>query len=345
MIQKTIISQGSKRMERESMDGHCKTYQDLKKYRDQHILEHVSSNDALNRFHDFILKNVFDIALRSIIDEFGSPPCGYTWFVMGSAGRFEQAVISDQDHGLIYENANHESKLFFEALGKEITTGLHFVGYPYCEGNIMSSNPKWCKSIEAWEHQIKTWMESDTWESIRYLLMFYDARAVVGNKEDVTVLKGIVCNYIDDHPEFLQRLMDNTMHLKKAIGIFGQFIVKNHGPYTGSIHLKDTCFFPYINVMRLLSIKEKIMETSTLVRLSHLLTFPRYDEALVTFEENFKKLLEYRMMNHEEKKEYDDFHYLKISLLTPEQKKELKRIIKDGKRFHQYVQCVIRKGC
>ncbi len=75
------------------------SYDSLKKWRDSEIENHLTDSAQLNHFHDSVMKNVYDIALDRVKKECGKPPCLFSWFVLGSAGRFEQAIISDQDHG------------------------------------------------------------------------------------------------------------------------------------------------------------------------------------------------------------------------------------------------------
>lgn len=316
------------------MNNH--TYSVVADYRNLHMKEAASDHFKLNELHDNIIKQVLDISLNEILARYGPPPSSFSFFVMGSAGRFEQSIWSDQDHGIIYFDQNAETKAYFLALGKEVSKGLYQVGYPYCDGGVMSGNPFWCKSQSEWEKQTQNWTLDASWESLRYLLIFIDGRSVYGQHQLLNQLKNFVYQIV--HKEhLLSRISKNTSHFKKGIGVLGQLLVETHGVHTGSVNLKETALFPYVNAVRLLAIQENLLETSTLSRLNKL-QFHEKD----LYEAMFIKLLNYRLLfaSHTD---YESGHYLPADMLTKEQKNELKDIIKHGITLHQYVKKLIDK--
>lgn len=314
------------------------SYETIKDWKEKMIASHFSDPFRLNEIHDEAMGKVFEIAINRL--KLGEPPCEYSWFITGSGGRFEQGPISDQDHGIVYVNSNLEDEHYFAELGKEISHGLNIVGYPYCQGNVMSSNPLWCKSMEKWKQQLFTWMDEATWETVRNLQIFYDARTLQGNEFLVRELKDVFYDYEKAHPTLLKRLMENVMHIKNGIGPLGQIIVEEHGINVGAINLKYTAFLPYVNAIRLLAIKEGIYETSTIDRMNSLVRMNGYRAVLRESRKHFLTLLKYRNSLYKAET-YDDTHYLSVKSLSKEEKKEIKRILKDGKRLHQYVSNLI----
>lgn len=212
---------------------------------------------------------------------------------------------------------------------------LEFVGYPLCEGNVMSSKLIWCRPECEWQQQIFGWIRENTWKSLRYLLIFMDARTVAGDKERVLGLKRFVFQIIQKEPSILERLFDNTKHNKKAIGALNQLLPIPSGPYTGCIHLKTAAFIPYVNAVRLLSIIESIEETSTLGRIKALSLLEPYKEFMHIHYENFSKLLQYRLFNTIAQN-YEDGQYLNIKKLNKAEKEKLKRIFKDIKKLQKF---------
>ncbi|WP_408007361.1 DUF294 nucleotidyltransferase-like domain-containing protein [Pseudalkalibacillus sp. A8] len=317
-------------------------YETLKTWHDSHIEKHQTSNSELNHFHDIVMQRLFDIALSVVEEKLGPPPCRFSWFVMGSAGRFEQAIVSDQDHGLVFQVSNEKSREYFRELGREISLGLYEIGYPYCDGDVMSSNPLWCKSEQEWEKQIGQWLEEESFESIRFLLIFYDARVLVGEKDDITRFKQQLHQYIEKRPHFLYRLFENTRHVKKAVGVFRQILTESHGSHAGYIDMKHSGFFPYINAIRLLAIKENIVEPSTLVRLVKLCEFPEYKK-LECYKVDFEKLLHFRLQHHEVSEVYDDVHYLNVKKLDKYERNEIKQVLRNGKKLQDYTGTVIKR--
>ncbi|CAM5213077.1 CBS domain-containing protein OS=Ureibacillus acetophenoni OX=614649 GN=SAMN05877842_10261 PE=4 SV=1 [Ureibacillus acetophenoni] len=309
------------------------TYESIKQWKDCNISSHIENNFSLNEFHDQVMLKVLEVAKGKMNH---SPPCEFSWFITGSGGRLEQGLISDQDHGIIYENSSLENDSYFKALGEELCFGLDFVGYPYCKGQIMPSNSLWCKSFAQWEKQIMDWLEDESWEAIRYLQIFFDARVLHGNSSYVYDLKSIIFQYERNHSNLLIRFVANMKHARNVIGPMGQIIVEQHGIYQGHVNLNNAAFTPYVNSIRFLSLKEGIYESSTLERIARLNQLEEYKLLLHNSERNFQKLIHYRNMLIEAL-DYENSHYLKINNLSKEQRKEIKAILKDGKKIHEKV--------
>jgi CBS domain-containing protein len=310
------------------------TYKSIREWKDENITTFLDDTVSLNDFHDLVMHKVMGIAKCKMKSE--SPPCDFTWFITGSGGRFEQGVISDQDHGIVYAISNEENDEYFKKLGEELSYGLNITGYPYCQGNIMSSNPIWCKSFQDWHTQLREWMENESWENIRYLQIFFDARVLHGKLGYIHRLKYFIYQYQLQSPNLFHRFIANVMHVKNVIGPFGQILVEQHGVYQGCVNLKYAAFLPYVNSVRLLSIKEGIYENSTLTRMNTLIRQSGYEKLLHNCEKNFADLLNYRLSLFRAET-YTDTHYLNIEKLSKEERKGIKRIIKDGKRFHDEV--------
>lgn len=323
------------------MNAEVLTYESIKEWKNKKIVEFKNDLQGLNAFHDEIMRKVLQVAIVKLNK--GMPPCNFSWFVTGSAGRLEQGFISDQDHGMIYEVDTQQCRNYFLALGEELSNGLEIVGYPYCKGDIMSFNPLWSKSIYGWKKQLVDWMKSESWETIRYLQIFYDSRVLEGEVRYLNRLKSVIYEYQMVNPDLLIRLMANIMHVKNIIGPLGQILTERYGKYQGCIDIKYSAFVPYVNAVRLLAIKEGIYETSTLIRMAHLIQRKEYRNLLQDCEKNFQRLLSYRISLYTVD-DYFDTHYLKLGGLKKEEKKELKKILKTAIKLHADVIELLEKG-
>jgi len=318
------------------------TYESIREWKELNITNFLDDIVSLNVFHDQVMLKVLEVASKKM-RRTGPAPCDFSWFITGSGGRLEQGLISDQDHGIIYEKSNAENDLYFQVFGAEISKGLYEVGYPYCEGKVMSSNPMWCKSFDNWHVQLQEWVKDESWESIRYLQIFYDARVLHGKGEYMHQLKSYMYEYQLQHPILLSRFSANVEHVKNVIGPVGQLLVERHGLYHGCVNLKYSGFLPYVNAIRLLSIKEGVMETSTLARLNKLMVMQKYRSLLKNSERNFMDLLTYRLsLFHVDC--YSDTHYLQVEKLNKIEQKDIKRIIKGGIQLHREVIALMKKG-
>ncbi|MDP4104125.1 MAG: DUF294 nucleotidyltransferase-like domain-containing protein [Bacillota bacterium] len=304
------------------------SYEDIKKYRDLKMNDYLHDHFLLNQFHDEIMMQVVWISLKKLETEMGPIPSPFSFFVMGSAGRFEQGIWSDQDHGIIYEEKDQRTKKYFLHLGSEISKGLNQAGYQYCHGDVMASNPSWCKSLLEWQQQISDWAEEKSWESIRNLLILTDSRTLYGEKQYIHKLKQFSFMTVHNN-KLLPQIYNNTLYFKKGIGVLGQFLAETHGNFSGQLNLKETAFIPFVNSVRFLAIKEKMFETSTLSRINQLPDEIFSKEEKEAYRHHFSKLLKYRLLygNHSD---YEASHYLNIAKLSKVQRKEIKEIIKSA---------------
>lgn len=318
---------------------------ELKKEKEFFSQSNELTNEMLNDRHDLTLKEAFAVVYEEFTKEHGKAPCDFVWFVTGSAGRKEQGIISDQDHGMIYQEDEPAVQAYFSALGKLVSDALNTIGYPYCEGNVMSSNHIWCKSFAGWKKQLRKWMEMENWESIRYLQIFYDSRGLIGNGELVQGLKGVIHDYRQEHPALLVRFLNNVMRIKKGVGIFGQFFVERSGAHRGSLHMKNTLYLPYVNSIRLLAIKEGIIATSTLERIAELKNRSSYESLMKEYETYFRRILLLRIVSFQDATDYSDVHFLNINKLTKEERADVKHLLRKGIKLYQQVKRLIEKGC
>ncbi|REJ19659.1 MAG: hypothetical protein C6W58_04915 [Bacillaceae bacterium] len=318
-------------------------YKQLKEWRNSH-LQKAKTVTELNSIHDQVMKQSFHLSFEIVKKKYGPAPCEFTWFLVGSGGRGEQAKISDQDHGLIFHSNEKEALDYFLLLGKEVSFGLNVIGYPYCEGNVMCSTSLWCRSEQSWSNQINKWLQDETFDSIRYLLIFFDARMIIGQSESIHRLKNQIFQYIQYNPDFLGRLLNNTMHVKKGVGIFHQLLPETYGPHSGAIDLKQAGLLPYINSVRLLAIKERLLDTSTLSRFQLLMKQEYFRHVLSPYHTYFQELVTIHFKNSLKANTYDEVHYLSLKDLSKEEKGRLKKIILGGKKLMNETKSIIEKG-
>ncbi|WP_045524573.1 DUF294 nucleotidyltransferase-like domain-containing protein [Neobacillus niacini] len=317
------------------------SYLEIRRFRDDQIIWVSRNHLQLNQLHDEIIHRVITVSVKEIEERYGPLPCPFTFFMMGSAGRFEQSVWSDQDHGIIYQQQGTEINDHFLALGKEISHGLQLAGYEYCDGAVMASNPLWCKSLSEWRRQLANWSIDSNWQSIRQLLIFIDGRSLYGEASFLENLKIEVYQTIKNE-NLLKKVLDNTLHLKKGIGVLGQILVETHGPHSGSLNIKEKALFPYVNAIRLLAIKGNILETSTLSRLKKL---PEIELPIIKkeiYKQQFLKLLNLRL-SLSKPDNYENSHYLPVASLSKKQKEEVKEILKNGAALYRYVRNLVEK--
>ncbi|KAB8137878.1 hypothetical protein F9U64_07470 [Gracilibacillus oryzae] len=315
-------------------------YDEIKRFREQNIHKQKDYSE-LNTFHDKLIKHTVEIAMQKVEEEQGKAPAPFAFFIMGSAGRSEQSIWTDQDHGIVYQGTDEE-KEYFLLLGKEIANGLEIVGYPKCDGKVMASEPMWTHSVENWTAQVDMWLNEATWQSLRHFSTFFDSRVIIGETAFLDEIKKATFQHLGSDPQVYKRLIDNVDFIRKGVGIFGQLLPEQSGPMTGHIHLKTTTFFPYVNSLRLLALVNHSFSVSTAVRFNDLKdSYP----FLAEYEDQFERLLEFRYLFTKEAKNYDEVHYVSLNKLSKSDKQELKQFMKSGADLFETTKSFIEKEC
>lgn len=219
---------------------------------------------------DSILKKLIGFAIK----ELGEPPSEFCFIALGSEGREEQTLLTDQDNAIIY--AGHKDKKeaaksekYFLELGELVCTWMDKSGYRFCQGNIMAMNPKWNKPVSDWRKYFKKWIEDSTPEDLRDVNIFFDFRAVYGDKGFADDLRGFINILIADNPSFLQYIARNSLLYKPPIGFFGNILLETGGEKPSTFNIKDSIQL-IVNFARIYSLKHNISETNTLKRLYQL---------------------------------------------------------------------------
>lgn len=180
-------------------------------------------------------------------------------FVMGSEGRNEQIIKTDQDNALIVRDGIDVEQ--YRPYMQQITDALIFLGYPPCEGNIMVSNKDWCKSYSNFKSDISRWVnETQNMKNFLDLAIFVDSFSVAGDKEMLIDLK-----------EFLYSKVQNDIFMayfaKSTTAFETPTTISNFMGKENLINIKKAAIFPIVQGVRSLALKEKIKETTTLKRI------------------------------------------------------------------------------
>ena len=201
--------------------------------------------------HDAVVQKVIQI----LIDE--HVPAQFLWIHMGSSGRKEEIIATDQDNALICTGDNPV------ALGKNINDSLAKIGLPKCLGNYMASNSMWNQPLPIWKEYFKKWFSDPIPHHLRYLSVFLDMRPVYGEtalyNELVESLKPVV------KAEAVKLMAADAIEIRPPLGIFGIL-----GLHQG-VDLKTYGIYPIVNGARILAIDSGVWRiTNTKERLEAL---------------------------------------------------------------------------
>ncbi|WP_324170951.1 putative nucleotidyltransferase substrate binding domain-containing protein [Sulfurimonas sp.] len=219
-------------------------------------------------------------------DELATNAC---LIVMGSEGRKEQMLKTDQDNALIIKNGVDVAQ--YEKCMKEFTKTLIEFGFPECEGNIMVSNEYWRKSFDDFKNEILRWLEAPNKDDYMNLAIFFDSIAVAGDVKLLDELKDIIYENVKDKDVFLANFAKAALLFETPIGMFTKLISTND-----QIDMKKGGIFPIVQGIRSLALEEGIRETNTNNRIRLLAKANVLDKEFANIvEEAFDTLLNLRL--------------------------------------------------
>ncbi len=187
------------------------------------------------------------------------------WIALGSEGRMEQTISTDQDNGLIFAprpgtsaEASRGRLLVFAAQVNDLLAQL---GFPLCQGGIMAGNPKWCLSAAEWQERFSDWLQNPTPDALLNAAIFFDFRPLHGNTDLADALRTWLCAQSPKRPAFLRMLAANALDNNPPLNIFGELAA------SGKVDLKGQGARPFIDAARVLALADGIAATHTTQRL------------------------------------------------------------------------------
>lgn len=224
----------------------------------------------INNFVTAITDAILEKLIKFAIQEIGQPPVKFAFMVMGSEGRKEQTLKTDQDNAIIFEDVNEEElesvNAYFLKLGEHVCNMLDKTGYDFCEGDIMAKNPKWCQPVSIWKKYFKEWIYNASSKALLQISIFFDFRFGYGDISLVNELRENLFAVLGNGKGFFKYMAANTTHFRLPIGFFGNFIVESKGKFKNTFDIKKPMML-VVDFARIYALQNKISATNTMERL------------------------------------------------------------------------------
>jgi CBS domain-containing protein len=218
---------------------------------------------AITAVQDAIVTRLIDLTLRRM----GPPPAAFAFVALGSEGREEKTLVSDQDNAVVYADPDPgraaACAAFFLELGQAVCDGLAQIGCPLCKGGIMAKTPRWCQPLGQWKAYFAQWIATASPQDFLEINMFFDLRPVYGAGELLAALRDHIHRQLRLATPFFVNYAQNELLYRPPLGLFG-------GIDSGkTLSLKDA-IRPIVGFARLYSLRHGLVDTNTLDRLQHL---------------------------------------------------------------------------
>lgn len=215
---------------------------------------------------DAITQRIISLAIEVL----GPAPCPFAFLVMGSEGRMEQTLATDQDNAIVYEpkQGQPESVLqeYFLKLGKTVCSNLNTVGYNFCEGNNMAMNPRWVQNLDTWKGYFSGWVNSSDPQAILDVSIFFDFRCAYGKTALCGMLRSHIFEAVNNKSVFYYHLAQSILKFKPPLGVFGKIIGQSDSGKDLTIDIKKIVL-PIVGAARIYCLALGSGETNTLSRL------------------------------------------------------------------------------
>jgi CBS domain-containing protein len=327
---------------------HAGSTKELQKIREsiQLLLEgYLQQGIPLTHFSKIIFE-LNDATIKRIISRCiaklnTAPPVQFAWMSLGSQGRKEQLLTTDQDNALVFEdvapNEIENVRAYFLILARKVNKRLKKIGFEYCVVDTMARNPSWCLTLTEWKEQFSKWSSDTGSDEILLCSIFFDFDISYGDVRLTDKLASHIFEITQNNPMFISKLATSSLRSPSPFGFFRQFLVENDGEYKDQFDLKTRGLTPMIDAGRVLALQFQMRGiNNTAERFEKLAELDSANESLfLSCSFAFKAMLKFRvkhgLMNQ------NSGRFIELSVMTKEEKMKLKRSFKTLARLQNFI--------
>lgn len=207
---------------------------------------------------------IFSRAVELAIQQLGKPPVDFAFVILGSAGRSEQTLATDQDNAIIFEDVSKELEEsvqhYFLKLGGMISNDLNQIGYSFCKGGVMAKNAKWCQPVAVWKEYFTNWITTASPQDLLEAKIFFDFRNIYGKKDLTEQLEHHINRITSGYNSFFVYLSEGIARFQIPEGA-----VRHKTSFDVKLLL-----LPVVDFLRLHSLTKKISAKNSLERIEQL---------------------------------------------------------------------------
>jgi CBS domain-containing protein len=312
----------------------------------QALVLHLAGTGIRTRDMVRLIANLNDQILIRLIGllreaRFADLPGGFAFVVMGSEGRSEQTLSTDQDNALIYADGLDAADVArLEAFSQALIDALIAIGVPPCPGGIMAKNAEWRRSVTQWKHEITRWFDTPTPDHILKASMFVDLRTIHGEAGFERELKTHVYAHLARDKTFLMRMAQNMLGFRPPLGWFGRIRTERTGERRGMLDIKKAGIFAITDGVKSLALEAASLDGGTHERIAHLVTSGVLDAARAEdLEASLEFLVTLRLRGHVQavRAGKPPGNYIALAQLNRMEQARLRSALEEVARFQQFV--------
>jgi CBS domain-containing protein len=293
-------------------------------------VESLTMTRFVSRLNDQIAQRLISLAAIN----HGVRDSDLCWIALGSEGRHEQTISTDQDNALIL--SDHVNRDSIAPFAKEVNESLAQCGFPLCKGNIMAMNPDLALDTRAWEARFAEWIDRGDPQSLLQANIFFDLRALWGNTQLAADLQAKILSRAAANQRFLKQLSDNARDTEPPLNWLGNLSATAEVNGKQVIDLKRFGVRPFVDAARVLALAHEITATNTVERLHALATKGKVQTSEVReWTDAFGFLQSLRLRAQEKNQVPDMPNAIALDALTPMDARILKECFRQARKLQQ----------
>lgn len=171
-------------------------------------------------------------------------PEGATYLALGSEGRGDQTLRTDQDSAIVFVDDLPPEKLRdIDCFAARLVDALEEIGVPRCTGNIMANNPQWRHSLSEWKRRLDQWITVPTPEHVLDFGIFQGLRALHGDKTLEKQLHDHILATVRSPSLFFPYMARHALRFPPPLTLFGRIRVERSGEHRGKVDIKKAGIF------------------------------------------------------------------------------------------------------
>lgn len=283
--------------------------------------------------------------IEKVTKQMGEPPAKFVFMVLGSEGRKEQTLSTDQDNAIIYEDKANEHREevreYFLQFATHVSDYLNTIGFSYCTGGFMAQNPKWTHSLSHWKKNYESWINESVPETVMQIATFFDCRYLYGDENIITELQVFLSAHLQNPMDRIFHFMaKNALQYEPPLTLFFKNIRTFKVAEKEVFDIKKA-MTPIVDLVRVYALKNSIFEANTGERLKALKNKEVFTEKEVTeLLQSYYYLMGLRLKTQSQQIIND--HVLPNNYIMPQQLTKidqltLKEIFKTIENFQQRI--------
>jgi CBS domain-containing protein len=322
----------------------------------------VDVHDLFRIIRDRIEVRVLELVEKEMVEEgLGMPPVDYVWAGLGSEGRDEQTLVTDQDNMLIYDEQDdalasgelkklHKGRsssgtlvdAYFEIFARKASERLHDVGFDKCKGGVMPVNERWRGSKTDWRKRIDDrFLHGTGLLEPLDIIILTDARAVKGDGKLLDEFMNYFFSSLTNNKSIMKDFIQSAVLMPSALTFFGGFKVEKEGENREKFNIKVLGWSPLILSVRMLALSNGIYEKNTLERIALLrernIIKKEMENALM---DAYFTFVRYRIINQMNSRDEGgkSSNFLRPDMLGPDEQDRLRRAMKSVESLQKFIQ-------